>query len=73
MSGNAQTTRADLDYRPAMSERSIYLRDQAEKCEWHARQMTSPETVAELRQLAADYNSEAADIESKEAAEGGLG
>lgn len=52
----------------AMSERSIYLRDQAHKCEWHASQMTSRETIADLRRIAADYIIEAAQIESNEKA-----
>lgn len=51
-----------------MSERSIYLRDQAHKCEWHASQMTSRETIADLRRIAADYIIEAAQIESIEKA-----
>ena len=51
---------------PAMSERSTYLRDQAYKCEWHASQMTSRETVPELRELASHYIIEAAEIERTE-------
>jgi hypothetical protein len=50
-----------------MSERSIYLRDQADKCRAHARSMTDAETQAELRKLAAEYVERAADIERKEA------
>lgn len=46
-----------------MSERSVYLRDQADKCEWHASRMTDHETIAELRKLAADYRAEANQIE----------
>jgi hypothetical protein len=49
-----------------MSERSIYLRDQAGKCRWHADHMTDTETQAELRKLAAEYIVQAADIENKE-------
>jgi hypothetical protein len=49
-----------------MSERSIYLRDQADKCEWHASRMADYETTAELRKLAAGYRIEAAQIESSE-------
>ena len=49
-----------------MSERSIYLRDQADKCHWHASQMISPETIAELRKIAADYIVEAVQIERSE-------
>jgi len=40
-----------------MSERSIYLRDQADKCRQHAE---------ELRKLAAVYIARAEQIESKE-------
>ena len=49
-----------------MSERSVYLRDQAHKCEWHASQMTSADTIADLRKLAADYIIVAAQIERSE-------
>jgi hypothetical protein len=49
-----------------MSERSIYLRDQAAKCRWHADKMTDPATQAELRKLAVEYIARAAEIESKE-------
>jgi hypothetical protein len=49
-----------------MSKRSAYLRDQAQKCEWHASQMTSRETIADLRKVAADYIIEADLIESNE-------
>ena len=38
-----------------MSERSIYLRDQAAKCEAHARALTDTQTQDELRKLAAEY------------------
>jgi hypothetical protein len=38
-----------------MSERSAYLRDQAEKCRWHADQMTDAETMEQLRKLAVEY------------------
>jgi hypothetical protein len=50
----------------AMSERSIYLRDQAVKCRWHADNMADLETKAELRKIASKYDVQAADIESKE-------
>jgi hypothetical protein len=50
----------------AMSERSIYLRGQAAKCEYHAKLIDNAQTQAELRKLAAEYIVEAADIESKE-------
>jgi hypothetical protein len=49
-----------------MSERSIYLRDQAEKCRWHASHICDAETQAELRKLANQYTEQAADIENKE-------
>ena len=49
-----------------MSERSIYLRVQADKCQAHARLMTDPQTQAELRKLAAEW--QATEIEGKEAA-----
>jgi hypothetical protein len=49
-----------------MSERSTYLRDQADKCLWHARQMSDLETQAELRALAAEYIERAAEIEGAE-------
>lgn len=49
-----------------MSERSIYLRVQAEKCHWHASKMTDYETIAELQKLAARYRVEADKIEASE-------
>jgi hypothetical protein len=49
-----------------MSPRSIYLRDQAAKCEWHANNMGDSKTQVRLRKLAAEYLVEANDIESKE-------
>jgi hypothetical protein len=49
-----------------MSERSIYLRDQADQCRAHARAMTDNQTQAELCKLAAEYVERAADIERKE-------
>jgi hypothetical protein len=49
-----------------MSERSIYLRDQAAKCEWHAKHLGDSETQVQLRKLAGEYIEEAAAIESKE-------
>jgi hypothetical protein len=49
-----------------MSSRSVYLRDQAAKCEWHANNIRDVETQAALRKLAARYLAEAEDIESKE-------
>lgn len=49
-----------------MSERSVYLRDQAGKLDWHASQMTDHVTIAELRKLAADYLIQAVQIERNE-------
>jgi hypothetical protein len=54
----------DLYYRPAMSEHSIYLRDQAVKCRWHADNMTDVQTKGELRKLALEYDIKAGEIES---------
>jgi hypothetical protein len=51
-----------------MSSRSVYLRDQAAKCEWHAQNMGDTETQVALRKLADQYLAEAEDIESKESA-----
>jgi hypothetical protein len=50
----------------AMSERSIYLRDQAIKCRHHADNMTGAQTKAELRKLAVEYDAQALEIESTE-------
>jgi hypothetical protein len=49
-----------------MSERSVYLRDQAAKCRWHADQLTDAETQEQLRKLAAEYIERAAKIERKD-------
>ena len=53
-----------------MSPRSIYLRDQAAKCKWHANNMGDSmgdsETQVRLRKLAAEYVAQADDIESRE-------
>ena len=49
-----------------MSQRSIYLREQAAKCEWHAQNMGDSETQVRLRKLAAKYVVQADEIESKE-------
>jgi hypothetical protein len=49
-----------------MSERSIYLRDQAAKCRAHATALTDVQTQVELRKLAAEYIERAAEIERKE-------
>ena len=47
-----------------MSERSVYLRDQAAKCRWHADQLTDAETQEQLRKLTAEYIERAAKIEN---------
>jgi hypothetical protein len=49
-----------------MSERSIHLRDQAAKCEWHAKNINDDKTQVALRELAAQYVVAADDIESNE-------
>ena len=49
-----------------MSERSIYLRDQADRCRQHANAMGDARTREELRKLAAVYIARAEQIESKE-------
>ena len=49
-----------------MTERSIYLRDQADKLSWHARRIMDAETEAQLRKMAAEYIERAVEIESKE-------
>jgi len=49
-----------------MSPRSIYLRDQADKCRWHANNIGDSETQDRLRKLAAEYVVQADEIESKE-------
>jgi hypothetical protein len=49
-----------------MSDRSIYLRDQAQKCMRHAEVMTDSYTQGELRRLASEYVARAAEIEGKE-------
>jgi hypothetical protein len=49
-----------------MSPRSIYLRDQAAKCEWHAQNIGDNETQVRLRKLAAEYVVKANEIESKD-------
>jgi hypothetical protein len=50
-----------------MTERSIYLRDQAEKCMCHAQAMGDAFTQALLRRLASQYIVDAAEIERKKA------
>jgi hypothetical protein len=49
-----------------MSARSIYLRDQAAKCRWHANAIIDLQTQVALRRLADEYVERAADLESKE-------
>jgi hypothetical protein len=49
-----------------MSPRSIYLRDQAAKCEWHAKNIGDSETQVDLRKLAAEYIMQAVEIEGRE-------
>jgi hypothetical protein len=50
-----------------MSELSIHLRDQADKCRRHATAMTDTYTQEQLRILAAKYMMRAVEIESDEA------
>jgi hypothetical protein len=47
-----------------MSERSAYLRDQAEKCRLHADRMTDAETIEQLRKLAVAYIERAARVDN---------
>jgi len=49
-----------------MSPRSIYLRDQAAKCEWHAKNIGNRETQVDLRRLASEYIAQAVEIEGRE-------
>jgi hypothetical protein len=49
-----------------MSERSVYLRDQAAKCRWHADKLTDAETQEQLRKLAAEYIERAKRIDNTE-------
>jgi hypothetical protein len=48
-----------------MSPRSLYLRDQADKCRWHADAMSDAQTQQELRKLAAEFVVRADEIDSK--------
>jgi hypothetical protein len=50
-----------------MTERSAYLRDQADKCRRPATAMTDAYTKEQLRILAAKYTMRAVEIESDEA------
>ena len=58
-------------YDRVMSERSIHLRDQAERCRSHARAIDDPQTQTELHKLADEYLEQAAVIESKSKAASG--
>jgi hypothetical protein len=49
-----------------MSPLSIYLRDQADKCRWHAKNISDAETQEQLRTLAAEFIMRAVAIESEE-------
>jgi hypothetical protein len=49
-----------------MSEHSIHLRDQADKCRWHADRMMDSETKDRLLKLAAGYIERAALVDSTE-------
>jgi hypothetical protein len=49
-----------------MSERSIYLRDQAVKCRWHANNLSDAEAQAALRKLATEYVAQADAIDNSE-------
>jgi hypothetical protein len=51
-----------------MSEQSLYLRDQAHKCRWHANNIGDAETEKRLRKPAADYDERAVLIENKKQA-----
>jgi hypothetical protein len=51
-----------------MSERSIYLREQADKCRSQANSLTDEEARSQLRRLAAGYIVQAVEIERNEAA-----
>ena len=46
-----------------MSERSMYLRDQTDKCRWHADNISDDQTQVELRKLAAEYIEQAMELE----------
>ena len=59
----AHRIRLRSGYSRHMSERSIYLRDQIAKCEFHAKNIGDFETEGKLRQLAAQYLAEALEIE----------
>jgi hypothetical protein len=46
-----------------MSERSVYLREQADKYQWQARRIMDDETQAQLLKMAAEYIKRAVEIE----------
>ncbi len=46
-----------------MPARAAYLREEAEKCRWHASKIEDAETKAVLLKLAAKYNEQAAERE----------
>jgi hypothetical protein len=48
-----------------MPQRATYLRDQADKLQWHADQITDAEIKERLRKLAVEYIERAALIESE--------
>ncbi|MDB5610192.1 MAG: hypothetical protein JWP25_7092 [Bradyrhizobium sp.] len=56
-----------------MFPRSIYLRDQADKCRSHASHLGDGETQQELRKLADEYVARAVEIESQEQGLGSVG
>jgi hypothetical protein len=49
-----------------MSVQAIYLRDQADKCRWHADRIMDSETQDRLLKLAAEYIERAAVIDNTE-------
>jgi hypothetical protein len=51
-----------------MTERSLYLREQAVKCRWHADHLIDLQTMAALRKLALEYEVQAGDIDSNDEA-----
>ena len=50
----------------SVTPRSVYLRDQADKCRRHANAQSDHETQAELRKLADQYEVRAAELDRKE-------
>ena len=46
-----------------VTPRSVYLRDQADKCRRHANALSDHETQAELRKLADQYEVRAAELD----------